>query len=334
MDLAPGAASSSLSDSDLALVDAVQDDPRAPWARLGAQLGISAPTARRRWERLRGSDSAWITTHAGWRSGVVTALIAVQCRPGTSDAIARTLVGHPRVMTIAHTTGDHDLLLTVMVPDILELRRLMQSGLTSHDGVVRMRSMLVTRMFRDGSHWRSGSLGSTTCSATSTDGPLRFPTPALRAAIGVLERDGRAPSSALAATLGVSEPHARRFVRRAIRSGHIVQRVDVRLDQPHWPHSLVLWMVVPAARLHETADRISQLPLARACASLAGGGANLYTVVWLRSLAEAPDVEARIVRGLDVRVTERSILLHYGKRMGHVFDDRHRRTGHVPWASP
>ncbi|GAA3657035.1 AsnC family transcriptional regulator [Microbacterium marinilacus] len=320
-----------LSESDLALIDAMQDDPRAAWARIGAAVGVSAPTARRRWQRLVDADAAWITSHPGWASGVVTALIAVQCRAGHADATARDMVRLPEVMTVAAITGDHDLLLTVFVDDMRGLRRLAQGVLAAHEGVARVRTMLMTRVFRDGSHWRAGSSGGARTDEGRRPGGSLSPA-AVAAAVAVLERDGRAPSADLARALGTSEAHARRLVQRGVREELIVQRVDVRLDQPHWPHWLVLWMVVPAAQLHETALRISRLPLARVCAALAGGSANLYTVVWLRSLSEAPDVEAQIVRGHDVHVTDRSILLHYSKRMGHVFDDDQHHVGHVPWA--
>ncbi|WP_424466102.1 AsnC family transcriptional regulator [Pseudoclavibacter helvolus] len=322
-----------LSESDLALIDVMQEDPRAPWAQIGQAIGVSAPTARRRWGRLLDGDAAWVTTHAGWNSGVVTAIVAVQCRPGTVENVIEAFVRHPRVVTIAEITGDHDLMLTVLVPDVHELRRFLRVGLTSHADVVRLRTMLVTRMFLDGSHWRSG-FGVASRHVQSREGstsPAAPLTPALATAISILERNGRAPSSELAEALGVSEAYARRFVRRAVRSGQIVQRIDVQLEQPRWPYSLVLWMVVPAGRLYAAAARISGRQSVRACAALAGGSANLYAIVWLSSLAEAPEVEMQIVQDSDVRVVERSIMLHYSKRMGHVFDAEQRRTGHVPW---
>ncbi|WP_345752063.1 AsnC family transcriptional regulator [Microbacterium rhizophilus] len=331
MDLVDASSGSRLSEWDLALVDAMQDDPRAPWARIAQALGVSAPTVRRRWQRLVEADAAWITTHAGWDSGVVTALVAVQCRPGTADDLAQAVAAHPQILTVSVITGEHDLLLTVFADDMLALRRLTQRALGGHDGVMRVRMMPLTRVFRDGSHWRAGSPGRTRAQPRRTPGSPLSPH-ALRAAVGVLERNGRASSAELGHALNTSEAHARRAVQRALREEQIVQRVDVRLDQPHWPHSLVLWIVVPAERLHETALRISRMPLSRVCAAFAGGAANLYTVVWLRSLSEAPDVEAQIVHGHDVRVADRGILLHYAKRMGHVFDDEQHRVGHVPWA--
>ena len=44
-----------LDEEDLALVEALQRDPRAPWTEVAAMVGTNAVTASRRWERLRAS---------------------------------------------------------------------------------------------------------------------------------------------------------------------------------------------------------------------------------------------------------------------------------------
>ncbi|MDH6576360.1 NAD kinase [Kitasatospora sp. MAP5-34] len=46
---------------DLALVNALQLQPRAPWSLLGQTLGISPVTAARRWRRLSEAGIAWVT---------------------------------------------------------------------------------------------------------------------------------------------------------------------------------------------------------------------------------------------------------------------------------
>ncbi|MFC7564574.1 AsnC family transcriptional regulator [Actinomadura namibiensis] len=50
---------------DLALVNALQLDPRAPWSRLSGPLGVDAATLSRRWSRLTESGAAWVTCVAG-----------------------------------------------------------------------------------------------------------------------------------------------------------------------------------------------------------------------------------------------------------------------------
>ncbi|MET4098503.1 DNA-binding Lrp family transcriptional regulator [Agrococcus sp. UYP10] len=334
MDLAAAEPEDVLSHSDLALIEALQRDPRAPWAQVAHALGVSAPTARRRWERLSAEGAAWITTYPGMGAGLVAGLVEVRCRPGTSDDVAAELVRHPRIVTVSAQTGDRDLGLIIFAEDLTELRRIVQRDLGSHADVLHVRSSIMTRVFREGSHWRAGVLGGTSREASA--GPTatvarQLGAPTTRAVLGTLERDGRAPTARIAEALGTGEAHARRSVHRLLESRRIVQRVDVTLDQPHWPHSLALWMVVPAGQLDEAARRIGELPTIRLCAALAGGASNLYVIAWLRSLEQAAEIEAQITRGLPARVLDRSLLLHYYKRLGHLFDDQRRRVGQVPW---
>ncbi|MEK0100560.1 AsnC family protein, partial [Streptomyces sp. A475] len=48
-------------ETDLALVDALQTDPRAPWSRIGPAVGVDATTAARRGARLERAGLAWVT---------------------------------------------------------------------------------------------------------------------------------------------------------------------------------------------------------------------------------------------------------------------------------
>lgn len=338
-DMRPPAADAArlLSESDLELIEALQRDPRAPWAQIAAVIGASAPTARRRWERLVADGSAWITSYPGMHDGLVVGLVEVRCRPGTSDEVAAELVTHARIVTVSAQTGDRDLGLIVFADNVAELRRILQHGLGGHADIVGVRTSIMTRVFREGSHWRAGVLGSAEREGESERQPARamraLTDPATLRVLHELELDGRAPTARIAERLGTGEAYARRTVRRLLESRRVVQRVDVTLAQPHWPHSLALWMVVPAAQLDEAARRIGELGATRLCAALAGGASNLYAIVWLRSLEEAAEIEAHITRGLPARVLDRSLVLHYYKRLGHLFDDDRRRAGQVPWTS-
>lgn len=73
------------------------------------------------------------------------------------------------------------------------------------------------------------------------------------------------------------------------------------------------------------------MPSTRLCTALIGGPANLFVIVWLNSLEEAPNIEATITHGFDVEVVDRSSILHYHKRMGHIFEQDGSYAGHVPW---
>lgn len=327
-----------LSDSDLALVAALQDAPRASWAAIGRVIGTSAPTARRRWEAIADAGAAWTTTYAGFSAGLLFGLAEVRCRPGTVDVVAAALRQHPKIISVTGMTGDRDLSLTILADDMAQFRRLIQSWLGTHEAVTGVRTTIVTRMISDGSRWRAVGQPhdrpqQSTLDEGRTDGDAAT-REQWRTVLTTLEGDGRASARDVAERLGTSEAHARRVVRRLLASGWIQQRIDVSLEQRMWPHALALWLVVPAARLEATAMQIADLPMTRMCAALAGGASNLYVIVWLREIADAATMEAELARSLELRVLDRAILLHYYKRVGHLFDDENRREGHVSWLSP
>ncbi|WP_344344244.1 Lrp/AsnC family transcriptional regulator [Agrococcus versicolor] len=324
-----------LSDSDLDLVAALQDAPRASWAAIGRAVGVSAPTARRRWQAIADTGAAWPTTYAGFTAGLLMGLAEVRCRPGTVDAVAHVLRQHPKVISVTGMTGDRDLVLTILAEDMAQFRRLIQSWLGTHDAVTAVRSTIVTRMFSDGSRWRAaGPPHDVVLPRADDDGRADGDAATQaqwRTVLTTLERDGRATPREVAERLGTSEAHARRVVRRLLANGWIQQRIDVSLEQRMWPHALAMWLVVPAARLEATALQIANLPMTRMCAALAGGASNLYVIVWLRELEDAATMEAELARSLELRVLDRAILLHYYKRVGHLFDEANRREGHVSW---
>ncbi|SDQ22676.1 Lrp/AsnC family transcriptional regulator [Microbacterium sp. cf332] len=325
-----------LSDSDLALITALQHAPRASWARVARTVGVSPPTARRRWEALVEAGAAWSSAYAVTAPGLVTGLVEVRCRPGTVDEVAVQLRSEPKFLSVTGMTGERDLVVTIVADDMEQFRRLIQSRVATHEAVTGVRSTIVTRMFSEGSRWRAVGSPETAAAAGSGDAD---PDPrgehALEAqwrpVLRMLEADGRVAPADVARELGVSEAHARRVVRRVLERGWITQRIDVSLEQTMWPHALALWLVVPAGRLEATASEIAVMPMTRMCAALAGGASNLYVIVWLRDLAEATAVEAELARSLELRVLDRAILLHYYKRVGHLFDVRNRHEGRVSW---
>ena len=54
-----------LDDRELELVSALQVDPRASWAKVGARVGVSASTASRMWQRLLEEGLGWVSTYPG-----------------------------------------------------------------------------------------------------------------------------------------------------------------------------------------------------------------------------------------------------------------------------
>lgn len=321
-----------MSETDYAVFDALADDPRRPWSDVAQLTGLSAVTARRKWQRMVERGAAWVTTHPGFGSGAVYAHVEVQCAPGATESVAARLGAHPRILSVTEVTGDYNLFLVVAAEDIGELRRILQLTIGGSELVRGVRSSVINRVYSDGSTWRAGALpGSRSVSAPPAPVRPGIADPRARTVLGVLEPDGRAPTTAVAEALGTSEAHARRFVKETVRTGTLVQRIDLSLEHSDWPHGLALHMVAPAHSLDASAARIRSMPGTRLCTAISGGPYNLYVVVWLHTLEEAVEVEKQLVSELDVTVANRSILLHYHKRMGHLFDADRRRIGHVSW---
>src|SRR5690625_1046349 len=325
----------SLSESDLELFDALQENPRASWADLSRRLGVSAPTVRRRWGRLEETGSAWISTYADMNSGVINASVRVKCQPGMTLCVAEELTRIPEVLSVSEMTGSFDLQLVVMTEEMSRFRMVAHERIGSIPGVAEVHSALMTIVFHEGSAWKTGALAarSENVQALGRAPNSQFLGSRVRAVLGVLERAGRAPAEHVAAAIGTSKAHARRIVSALIQKGILTQRVDLAAEDSSWPHGLALWMISPADELLANAAHVRRLQRTRLCAALGGGECDLFAIVWLHSLDESAEVEHQVIKGLGISVVDRAILMHHDKRMGHLLDATGRHVGHVPWVA-
>ncbi|MGW0999031.1 AsnC family protein [Streptomyces sp. NPDC002523] len=93
-----------VSELDLALVNALQLRPRASWTELAPPLGVTAGTLARRWERLTGEGLAWVSAVPGRE------FVRPRCRPGSRARIAERLCAFEEAATIELTgPGSADL---------------------------------------------------------------------------------------------------------------------------------------------------------------------------------------------------------------------------------
>src|SRR3712207_4168853 len=177
-----------LDEDDLALLEALQRDPRAPWTAVAEVVGTNAVTASRRWERLRATGAAWVTGAPGPGShhAQLLAYVDVTCLPSEKTRVAQELAGDPHALSVDITAGGRDLLLTVAAVDLPTLGRYLLERLDRVPGVTNTRARIATRLYAEGSTWRLGVLPS-----TGNGGGV----PAIRPA--VLDEGGRELVSAL-----------------------------------------------------------------------------------------------------------------------------------------
>ncbi|WP_067489112.1 Lrp/AsnC family transcriptional regulator [Actinomadura hibisca] len=321
---------------DLALVNALQLDPRAPWSRLAGPLGVDAATLSRRWSRLTAAGNAWVTCAAGpsQLSYGTFALVEVRCAPGTHERVAAELAADACTISVEHTTGNRDLLLTVITWDLAEFGDYVLRRLGRVDGVVSTRTHLAHHLHREASRWRLDSLDQGQRRGLERPGGGEGETRRLRhdeiALMLALAPDGRRSSTALAEETGMPEARVRRVMAGMLSSGRVALRCEAAHRLAGWRVTGMLWLSVPPPSLDAVADGVATMRETRLVCSVAGE-ANLMANVWVHGLNELAAFEARVVsQHPGVRVVDRSVTLRWVKRVGRMLDAEGRSLAYVP----
>ncbi|MFE0804675.1 Lrp/AsnC family transcriptional regulator [Streptomyces sp. NPDC058812] len=328
--------SATLTEADLALANALQLDPRAPWSRLAGPLGLDPATLSRRWARLRASGSAWVTCYPGGAQAeyAAFALVQVACAPGTCEETAALLSGDGRVYSVEITAGAFGLLLTVAALDHASLAAYVLRRLGRLPGITGTRTHLVQRIYREASRWRMDALSQRQQrglerAAAERAGAEPAGVDEQRLVIA-LAADGRQSYAQLGETLGKPESTVRRTLAAALGSGRAVVRCETAHLMAGWRVTATLWLAVPPGELEQTAETLCAMRQARLVCSVAGE-ANLLVQVWLHGLGELSRFEAQLAeRRPAARVLERSVTFTWVKRMGRVLDALGRSLAYVP----
>jgi len=319
-----------LSEDDLELVDALQVNPRASWAAVGAALGRSAVTVARRWNALSAGGAAWTGATVGpdlFRG----MFIELGCRPGTVDAVTAALVGMPDVLTVGRTIGEFDLYVIAIAPTGTALSAL--SDRMSGLDVQRSRMQLYTRVY-GGPEWRLRILsrGQTAEVRPASLRPMRRAAvdEADRALFLALSGDARRTFAELADELHSTPQAVRRHVERMRRRGHLHFRTDMARPMAGWPMAGLLWLTVPEQELDAAGMLVGTWPENRFCAAVVSA-ANLVIIVNLRSPDELQDFVIRLRRKHStITVLDRRIVLRLDKIHGRVLDSAGRSQRLVP----
>ncbi|MFF0462654.1 Lrp/AsnC family transcriptional regulator [Streptomyces mexicanus] len=331
---APVRGLTALSETDLALVEALQVQPRASWSRIAAVIGIDATTAARRWQRLTGTGLAWMTAYPAPHTSVI-GYVDLACRADAVDALTRRVCAWGPVFSVERTTGEHPLFLGVAARDLPALDDFVTRALGGLDGVRSARLSIGTRIHREGSGWLVHSLNERQRShLTGEARPGRPGTPsgpyeADRRLLLALGADARRSCAELARECGLSETTVRRRLRRMTTHREVYFRCDLSQQLAGWPVIATYRLQVPRDTVDTAARALAALPETRLCSSVTGES-NLLLSVWLRSPADCPALEERMVqRCPGLRITEHTITLHTAKRMGRLLDRWGRAVGHV-----
>lgn len=332
-----------LTGEELALIDALQIAPRAPWATVGSLLGISPVTAAKRWTALADSGAAWVTAAPGMahHNAQCLAYVEITCRPEHRLSVANAIAEHSNALTVELTMGSADILVTVAAADLSTLSHYLLFHLDRVEHVLSTRTRLATRLYGEGSMWRVRVLEPDvakrleqvrrTQATTEPDEMVRPElTEVAKAIMLCLATDGRMSLVELAERADVSVSTVRRQLGRLVRSGVAILRTDVNAMAVGWPVQIYLWAEVPTDRLSESAHVLSGFRSARLTATVAAG-ANLALCSWLRTVEDVHHLELTIAQRLPhVRVLDRLVVLRQVKRMGRLLDGAGNAVGSVP----
>ncbi|MBQ1115528.1 MULTISPECIES: Lrp/AsnC family transcriptional regulator [Streptomyces] len=329
-----------LDDVDQALVHALQIAPRAGWNEIGAVLGLDAVTVARRWHRLTEAGAAWISCSpspalASAGQGLL-AFVEVDCAGGSLLTVAQALAKLPHVTAVEHVSGDRDLLLTVMAPDLAALTHWMTRGIGAMPGVVASRAHLASTVYTEGSRWRLRALDRTQIAhLTDTDTARTeahvFPLTDLDyALIAALSMDGRATYRALADACGASPDTVRRRLGRLFAAGMLQTRCEVARPLSEWPVTVIQWGRATAGELERVSRGVTGAREVRLCAGVTGRN-NVLVIAWVKSLTDVQRFEVRLAQRVPgLEITDRAVALWPLKLSGHLLDEQGYRIGGVP----
>jgi len=131
---------------DRKILSLLVEDGRRTYGDIAARVNLSAPSVKRRVDRLRGSGAlegfTAVVDHGamGWNT---EALVELFFQAGTTlDRVAKTLREHPQVVEAWSVTGEADAIARVRTDDNAALERLIMD--LQQDGqVIRTRSQVV-----------------------------------------------------------------------------------------------------------------------------------------------------------------------------------------------
>src|SRR5215204_3425200 len=123
-----GAIIRAVDELDRRILSLLVEDGRRTYDDIGGRVNLSAPSVKRRVDRLRASGAlegfTAVVDHGamGWNT---EALVQLFFRPGTQlDEVRRVLGAHPEVVEAWSVTGDPDAIARVRTSDNAELERL------------------------------------------------------------------------------------------------------------------------------------------------------------------------------------------------------------------
>jgi DNA-binding Lrp family transcriptional regulator len=291
------AESGGLEPDDVRIIRALQLDPRASYAQIGAVLGLAESTVRRRYLCLRADGAIRVAGVLDPGAlGQSRWLVRLRCRPGSVEAITAGLARRDDVSWIAIGAAGTEITCAVRSRTTADRDDLLGHRLPRTAAVLDISAAVILRQFIGGrGHYWAALSGALTPQEEAALGHAPFvesavvaPVPATLDAtddklLATLAVDGRAPLSTLAAAANLTPGRAAR------RLQALLERRVVHIDVEISPAALglhtraVLLLRIHPAQLKAAGRALAHDP-AIPFAAATSGRDNLQAVAHCRDL--------------------------------------------------
>ncbi|MEV6996597.1 Lrp/AsnC family transcriptional regulator [Streptomyces sp. NPDC093982] len=249
---------------DLQLLDALEVNARASFARLGEVLGVSDQTVARRYRRLCAEGGLRVVAvRDAVRLGQDQWTLRLRCVPDSAQAIADALAKRPDTSWIGIASGGTEVIFGTRPRSPGDRDDLLLGKLPRTPRVLEIRAYQILHRFYGGpTGWlskfrvltddqkaalRSGPVAAGPARIDAEDEPL----------VAALEHDGRAGHPELQRATGRSESAVKRRLTTLLASGAVYVDVEYNSETIGYPVGAVLWITTTPAALTAVGEALA-----------------------------------------------------------------------------
>ncbi len=137
--------------TDQAIIAALKEDGRTPFAQIAQRLGVSTGMVRQRYQRLvkEGVLQVAAITNPMLLGYSTMALIGLKVESGLFDQVAEQLAQFPEVIYLVYATGSYDLLLEVICRDNDHLLEFLTRRLHAIEGIRETETFMYLKILKE-----------------------------------------------------------------------------------------------------------------------------------------------------------------------------------------
>lgn len=314
---------------DLQLLDALEVNSRASFARLAEVLGVSDQTVARRYRRLCAEGGLRVVAvRDAVRLGQDQWTLRLRCVPDSAQAIADALAKRPDTSWIGIASGGTEVIFGTRPRSPGDRDDLLLGKLPRTPRVLEIRAYQILHRFYGGpSGWLSkfrvltDEQKAALRPAPGAAGPARID-PEDEPLVAVLERDGRAGYPELQRATGRSESAVKRRLAALLASGAVYVDVEYHSETIGFPIAAVLWITTTPAALSAVGKALAAHDEIAHAAAIAGPCSIVATAV-VRNTADLYAYLSGPLGQLDgVQHVESSVFLRRVKQLTYQIPPR------------